>query len=347
LIPFVADRYQWDNYLSQYYNTEINSFEPSIPTTFDKYPNLAAGSALITTIIVDSVTSANTILIPDNITVGYGWDITSFDDTSIIPNSTFISNLNLLGNTLTLSANVTAAASAVIKINGEAFVDYAVSTPFNSVDGENLDTVRTDRLLDGIANFVEGEKIIFAQQTGYGGSNDGWINSIGETIPGYLDKVGLYSTINKQGGIWTITWEEFPETGLDSDDLGFDEVSEVLSYSHFDQGGDAEILLVFDQEIILDQAVKVRTGDTYTQTTLQYRTITGESIPRYFVADFATGFERTAETTFDGGTCIMREGFAAGNSFTGGTTFSNNQDIWIIQETLDKYIKFPQTGVFV
>jgi hypothetical protein len=144
-----------------------------------------------------------------------------------------------------------------------------------------------------------------------------------------------------------LTWTEFPEVGLDDDFVGFDEASEVLSFSHFDQGADAEVALIFNQEIILDQTVKVRTGDTYTQTTLQYRTEAGEAIPRYYVADFATGFERTAETTFDGGTCIMREGYVAGNAFTGGTTFSSNQDIWIIPETLDKYIKFPQTGVFV
>jgi hypothetical protein len=162
-----------------------------------------------------------------------------------------------------------------------------------------------------------------------------------------LDKVGRYVTVNQQGGVWELTWSEFPEVGLDDDDVGFDEVSEVLTFSHYDQGGDAEVTLKFDQEMILDQTVKVRTGDTYTQTTLQYKTVPGEAIPRYFVADFATGLERTAETTFDGGTCIMREGFVAGSSFTGGTTFSNNQDIWIIQETLDKYIKFPQTGVFV
>jgi hypothetical protein len=346
-IPFVADRYQWDNYLSQYYNTETNSFEPSVPTTFDKYPNLASGSAVIDTIIVDSVTSANTILIPDNITVGYGWNVTSFDDTSSIPDSTFISNLNLSGNTLTLSANVTATAGAAIRISGDAFVDYAVSTSFDSIDGENLSSVRSARIIDGIANFTEGEKIIFAQQSGFGGENDGWINSVGESIPGYLDKVGEYSAVNQQGGIWEITWEEFPDVGLDDDDVGFDESSEVLTFSHYDQGGDAEVTLVFDQEIILDQAVKVRTGDTYTQTTLQYETSPGEAIPRYFVADFATGLERIAETTFDGGTCVMREGYTTGNAFTGGTTFSDNQDIWIIPETLDKYIKFPQTGVFV
>jgi hypothetical protein len=279
--------------------------------------------------------------------VGYGWNVTSFDDTSSIPDSTFISNSNLSGNTLTLSANVTATAGAAIRINGDAFVDYAVSTSFDSIDGENLSSVRSNRIIDGIANFTEGEKIIFAQQSGFGGENDGWINSVGESIPGYLDKVGEYSAVNQQGGIWEITWEEFPDVGLDDDDVGFDESSEVLTFSHYDQGGDAEVTLVFDQEIILDQAVKVRTGDTYTQTTLQYETSPGEAIPRYFVADFATGFERIAETTFDGGTCVMREGYTTGNAFTGGTTFSDNQDIWIIQETLDKYIKFPQTGVFV
>jgi len=139
--------------------------------------------------------------------------------------------------------------------------------------------------------------------------------------------------------------------GLDDDLVGFDEASEVLTFSHFDQGDDAEVTLIFDQEIILDQLVKVRTGDTYTITTLQYRVDPGTATPSYYVATFATGLERTAETTFDGGTCIMRERFEAGHeagqSVAAGTTFSSNQDIWIIPETLDKYIKFPQTGVFV
>ncbi len=347
LIPFVADRYQWDNYLSQYYNTETNSFEPSIPTTFDKYPRLSAGSSLIDTIIVNTVSSSDVITIPDNITVGYGWVVSSSDTNSTIPESTSITNLNSFGNVLTLSSNVTATSGATIRINGEAFVDYAVSTSFDSIDGENLTTVRSSRIIDGIVDFTEGEKLIFAQQTGYGGINQGWIDSIGNSIPGYLDKAGGFSPINKQGGVWEITWEDFPDVGLDDDVVGFDEASEILTFSHFDQGNDAEITLVFNKEIVLDQTVKVRIGDTYTQSTLQYRTDPGEAIPRYFVADFATGIERTAETTFDGGTCIMREGYTTGNSFTGGTTFSNNQDIWIIPESLDKYIKFPQTGVFV
>jgi len=347
LIPFVADRYQWDNYLSQYYDTETNRFEPSIPTTFDKYPTLTSGSAVIDTIITNSVTNSNVIQIPNNITLGYGWQISSLDANLNVPTGTFVSNLNTAGNILTLSSNITSPSSAAIRINGEAFVDYAVSTSFDSIDGENLLTVRSSLIVDGVGNFIEGEKIIFAKQTGYGGINNGWTNSAGNTIPGYLDKAGGFVTINQQGGIWELTWEEFPELGLDDDQVGFDEASQILSFSHFDQGNDAEVTLLFRQEIIIDQTVKVRTGDTYRQSTLQYRTEAGEAVPRYYVADFATGLERTAETTFDGGTCIMREGFAAGNSFTGGTTFSNNQDIWIIPESLDKYIKFPQNGVFV
>jgi hypothetical protein len=347
LIPFVADRYQWDNYLSRFYNTDTNSFDPSVPTTFDKYPTIVSGSATVDTVITTSVVNSNLIVIPNNITIGYGWDVISLDANLNIPGSTFISNLNSSGNALTLSSNITSPSGALIRINGEAFVDYAVSTPFDSIDGENLNTVRSSLIIDGIDNFAEGDKLIFAQQTGYNEINNGWINTNGNTIPGYLDKAAGMSTINQQGGIWQLSWEEFPEVGLDDDEVGFDEASQLLSFSHFDQGNDAEISLVFNREIILDQTVKVRTGDTYTQSTLQYRTEAGEAIPAYYVANFATGLERTAETTFDGGTCIMREGFVTGSSFTGGTTFSNNQDIWIIPETLDKYIKFPQTGVFV
>ena len=346
-IPFVADRYQWDNYLSKFYNTETNLFDTSVPTTFDKYPNLAAGSAIIDTVIVDSVTSSNIITIPDSISVGYGWRITSKDANLNIPDLTTITNTNLDGNILTISTNINSPSNGIIRINGEAFVDYAVSTTFDSIDGENLSTVRSSLIVDGIANFLDGDKLIFAKQNNFGVPNDGWIDASGNTIPGYLDKIGNYSTINYQGGVWEINWNDFPDLGLDDEFVGFDEESEELTFSHFDQGNDAEISLIFNQEIILNQTVKVRTGDTYTQSTLQYKTIPGEATPRYFVADFASGLERTAETTFDGGTCIMREGFTTGNSFTGGTTFSNNQDIWIIPETLDKYIKFPQNGVFV
>ena len=347
-IPFVADRYQWDNYLSRFYNVTTNTFLPSVPTTFDKYPNLAAGSAIVPTTIVDTVTNSNIITVPSTARVAYGWEVLSIDSGLEIPAPTTITNLNIAGNVLTLSSNITATAGAAIKIRGEAFVDYAVAVPFNAINGENLETVRSQFLMDGVPNFLEGEKLIFADQFGFGILNDGWLDVYGNAIPGYLDKIGARSSINYQSGVYEITWEEFPELGLDNDSLGFDEVSPTLSFSHFDQGDEAEVKLIYRLEIVLNQLVKVRTGDTYKVTTLQYKTIEGEAIPRYFVAQLtASGPERTAETTFDGGTCVVREGFEPGKSFTGGTTFSNNQDIWIVPESLDKYIKFPQDGVFV
>ena len=346
-IPFVADRYQWDNYLSRFYNPESNSFDPSIPTTFDKYLTDAQGTAIIDTVIVDAVVNSNVITIPNTVEVGYGWIVSSRNANVNIPLDTTISNYNVTGNILTITSNISALPSTEIRIEGIARVDYAVSNPFNSINGENLSTVRSDFLIDGVQDFEQGDTLIFAVQYGFGILNEGWIDEQNQAIPGYLSKVSGASNINKQGGVWEITWNEFPELGFDDDVTGFDEISEELNYSHFDQGNDAEVLLNFSLEVILDQTVKVRTGDTYKITTLQYQAAKGDVIPAYYVFADPTGVFRTAETTFDGGTCIMREGYTAGNSFTGGTTFSNNKDIWIVPESLDKYIKFPQDGVFV
>jgi hypothetical protein len=138
-----------------------------------------------------------------------------------------------------------------------------------------------------------------------------------------------------------------PNLGFDDDSTGFDQASVGFTLSHFDQRNDSEINLTFIKEIIPNQTVKVRSGDSYPQSTLQYATPAGEIIPRYVPFAFVSGIERTSETTFDGGTCVMRTGYTTGNSVSGGTTFSSNRDKYIIPETLDKYIKFPQTGVFV
>lgn len=348
MIPFVADRYQWDNYLSRFYDSTSNQFLPSIPTTFDKYPNITAGSAVIDSVIVDAVTDSTTITIPDAVRVGYGWKVQSREDDVLIGEGTFVSNLNVSGNTLTLSQSVSSVNNGPIRLNGEAYADYAVSVPFNAIDGENLSYLITNFLIDGRTDLKTDEKIIFVKQSGFDTiPNNGWVDAEGNSIPGYLDKVRGFTTINYQGGIWKMKFTQFTNIGLDDDNVGFDSEQEDLTFSHFDQGDDYEVRLVFEQEMVLNQTIKIRTGDTYKVSTLQYKAVVGESAPRYFLFQFATGFFRTAETTFDGGTCIMREGYVPGTSQTGGTRFSSNKDIWIVPETLDKYIKFPQNGVFV
>jgi hypothetical protein len=351
-ISFVADRYQWDNYLSKFYNTTTNTFEPSRSTTFDRDPNTVVGDLLETT-IKNEVNGTNSITIQNNIAVGYGWLVVSRDANSSIPAGTTITAISKsAGETvLTLSNNITATADAAIRIDGRTQIDYAVFVPFNSIDGSLLGYVRSQLLIDGIANFSESETIIFAKQEGFFDEPafDGWITETGASIPGYLEKLSDQSgtTVNKRGGVWRIVFNEIPVIGFDSNELGFDQASPGLVQSRFDQGADSEVVLEFVKEIILRQTVKIRTGRSFPQTVLEYTNSVGRAVPTYLPFNFV-GAPSGLETTFDGGTCVMRIGYKPGTGVSaGGTTFSSNRDKYIIPETEDKYIKFPQTGVFV
>jgi hypothetical protein len=347
-VDFVTDRYQWDNYLSQFYDTTTNTFDPSRSTTFDKYPNLSAGSDVLDVTIINTVTNSNTFVITNDVTLGQGWDISSIDANLIIPAGTTVTSVN--GNVLTISSNITAAAGTAIRLAGTTSVDYAVSSSFNSIDSELLSVIKRDLLIDGVFNFTQNETIVFAKQQGFPDDslNEGWVDGDGTTfIPGYLEKLGGTSLVNQRGGQWRINWTALPNLGFDDDSVGFDQASVGFTLSHFDQRDDSEVNLTFLKEIIPNQTVKVRSGDTYPQSTLQYSTPAGEIIPRYILFVFVSTVERTTETTFDGGTCVMRAGYSIGNAATSGTSFRSNRDKYIIPETLDKYIKFPQTGVFV
>ena len=354
-IDFVVDRYQWDNYLSKFYDTETNRFLPSRDTTFDKYPNLGVGSDVITaTVIAGGVTDSNTIVITDNLKIGYGWICTSTDTLSSIVANTAVRSVTLNETDygeraleMVLSANLTAQQGAVVKFDGSARVDYAVQGPFSQINGNTIGNVNRLGLIDGITNFVENELIIFANQANFGSGyyNDGWVLTDGvTTIPGYLDKLSGLSTVNQRGGVWQMTWEPLVPLGFDNPTVGFDEASPGFAYSRFDQGDDFEIKLEFQNELNLAQTVKVRTGKSFPSSTLQYRQSPGEVVPRYRVF---TGSLASEETTFDGGSCQCREGDPGKGGVRGGTAFSNNRDKYIIPESEDKYIKFPQNGVFV
>jgi hypothetical protein len=352
-IDFVVDRYQWDNYLSKFYDTDTNRLLPSRDTTFDKYPNLGVGSDVIVGSVIFPITDSNTIVITDNLKIGYGWICFSTDTLSEVQANTAVRSVQLTSVdgqralNMVLSSNITASVGAVLKFDGSARVDYAVSGPFSQINGNTVGNVKRLGLIDGITNFVENELIIFANQSNFGSEylNDGWMLTDGITsVPGYLDKLSGLSKVNQRGGVWQMTWQELIPLGFDSPAAGFDEASPGFAYSRFDQGGDAEILLEFQNECNLAQTVKVRTGKSYPASTLQYRQSAGEVVPRYRIF---TGSLASEETTFDGGSCQCREGDPGKGGVRGGTAFSNNRDKYIIPESEDKYIKFPQNGVFV
>ena len=352
-IDFVVDRYQWDNYLSKFYDVDAARFLPSRDTTFDKYPNLGAGSDVIVGTVINAVTNSNTVTITDNLKIGYGWICTGIDTLSSVPDGTLVRSVTLTDVSglraldMVLSSNITALSGAVLKFDGTARVDYAVQGPFSQINGNTVGNCKRLGLIDGVTTFVENELIIFANQDNFGPEyyNDGWVLTDGiTTVPGYLDKLSGLSNFNRRGGAWQLTQETLIPLGFDSPESGFDQASPGFAYPRFDQGDDAEITLEFKYEVNLTQTVKTRTGKTFPATTLQYRNVPGESVPRYRVF---TGSLSSEETTFDGGSCQCREGDPGKGGVRGGTAFSNNRDKYIIPESEDKYIKFPQNGVFV
>ena len=348
-VPFTVDRYQWDNSLSKFFDTTTNKFLPSRDTTFDKFVDLNSGTDIVTTTVTSTVTNSNAIVVSDNLAIGYGWTLSSKDTLSSgIGADVFVTNIqnNVGSQNLTLSANVNATAGAEIEFDGSAFVDYAVSKSFNSIDSELLSRAKSLGLIDGVTNIQQFEKIIFAKQFGFDTEtvNDGWVRGDGTTfIYGYLEKLSGVYPVNQRGGVWQITYETIPDEGFD-ESLGFDETVPGFEHSRLDAGSDQEIRLEFISEVNVNQTVKVRSGRTYPASTLQYTFDSGDSTPSYLVF---TGATSGVETTFDGGSMTAKEGDPTVGGVRGGTAFSNNRDKYIEPETEDKYIKFPQNGVFV
>jgi len=318
-----------------------------VQTTFDKYTNPFGSGDVLKTTITSSIVNSNVIGAPTSISVGYGWVVSSLDLNSVISSNVQVISVNTLNNQLTLSSNVTATAGASIKISGETKVDYAVSVPFNYINNTLLSVLRNSYYIDGVANFIKNETIIFKVQENFGNvENDGWVDENGAIVPGYLDKLTNPTILNKRGGAWRLNWTDFTEVGFDNDYVGFDSQTTGLINSYFDQGGDSEVKLQFVNEVLFNQQVYIRTGRTWPNSILNYTTDAGSSIPRFIPI---TTTVRTAETTFDGGTCCVRERDIqrGAKAIRGGTNFSTNRDKYIKPETLDKYIKFPQNGVFV
>ena len=342
-IDFVADRYQWDNSLSKFFSVSSNKFLPSKDTTFDKFTQFGLGTDNVSSTVDGSVTDSNVVVISESLKIGFGWLATSTDTASQITAGTYVTNVS--GSTITLSTNVTATNSATVQFNGKASVDYAVSKSFNSIDSELLSRVKSLGLIDGVTNIQPFEKIIFAKQFGFATEavNDGWVHDDGTTfIYGYLEKLSGLSSVNQRGGVWQINYETIPDEGFD-ESLGFDETVPGFEHSRLDAGSDQEVRLEFVSEVNVNQTIKVRGGATYPSTTLQYNFINGDAVPYYDVFEGLAVFE----TTFDGGSGTYREGQPTGISARGGTAFSNNRDKFIEPGTEDKYIKFPQNGVFV
>lgn len=202
-------------------------------------------------------------------------------------------------------------------------VDFAVSSPFNQIDGLTEEFVRnTLGGLDGINDTYEGKKIIFALQENYPGyildENQGWTRNLNswddagwedtvngwdhyEVIPGYIDSLDN-STENQRSGIWLIT--------KDSGDL---------------------LRLELVTTVDAGQTVQVKYGVRYGGFIMRYGPLpkfdAGETVPRY---EKYQPVDVAIATTFD-------------NNMT---RFINNISIYQDPDEDDKYLAFPRENIW-
>jgi hypothetical protein len=212
------------------------------------------------------------------------------------------------------STPVAIGTSGVILSESPSFtVNWAVRNI--AFDKFNFVTVRN--LEEQGYRVQDGDTLIFAQQEGFGGLNDGW-NQYSEVfgdepdsglgfdtsnfdqyilVPGYVESIGDSSLSNQRAGIW-----------------------KVLINNNI-------VTLKFQRQILPGQVVNVVSETTKLVYDPQIKS--GKTVPEYSLISTLLP-DSTQNTSFD----------------TEGTRFSSNRDNFTEPGTLDKYLKFPKTGVF-
>ena len=208
-------------------------------------------------------------------------------------------------------------------------VDYAVNIPFSEINGRPVDYINSVHGgIDGVTTFQDGDQIVFAKQENFAISApyDGWIN---------------YSDSFIGDNVTTPAIE-----GYDSE--GYDIYSVIPGYLEYIQGTadvnqrggiwkinivNGTVHLTFVEPVSTNDRVQVLHGKSYASAILYYNknytANSGYSVPFYSVYQVTYGSIRPA-TTFNAGT----------------TKFFSNRDQYYTPGSEDKYLKFPQYGVF-
>lgn len=213
-------------------------------------------------------------------------------------------------------------------------VDYAVTVPFSEINGRPVSYINSVYGgIDGVTGFQDGDTLIFSKQENFSISApyDGWVN---------------YSDAYIGDDITTGTFEGF------GGELGqsppYDMYSVIPGYLEFIQGTstvnqrggvwkiniiNGTVSLSFVTQVQTNDRIQVLRGKSLAGAILYYNknyiSNSGYSVPFYSVYVITYGTIRSA-TTFNAGT----------------TKFFSNRDQYYTPGSEDKYLKFPQYGVF-
>lgn len=207
-----------------------------------------------------------------------------------------------------------------------ATIDYAVTIPFSQINGRSVDYINANGGIDGITSFQDGDTLVFAKQQGFlnSSSYDGWVD--------YVDGFIGNNLITTVAGYDKDPYDDYTLIpGYLEQAIGTSTVNQ--------QGGiwkinlaDGYVTLSFVQEISISERVRVSFGETYGGSIIYYsRELTpGLTVPAYEVFNYQASSVIQTPTTFNAGT----------------TRFFSYRDQYYTPNSQDKYIKFPQFGVF-
>ena len=226
-------------------------------------------------------------------------------------NNRFISSVETTFDIVPKAGNIVAA------------VNYAVHTAFDKINNRTVEFIQRNGGIDGALNFRDGEILVFYQLENYDyprRRHDGWVD---------------YNDFFAEEG--------FSAEPLDNYTIVPGYLEKQMGLSEFDQRGGVWqinidptrnnlVTLEFVKEVLPSQRVRVASGASHSNTVIMRDPVvkSGETVPGWTVATKAAELTGT-RTTFDGN----------------GTKFISYRDEYADPEIGDKYLKFPQRGVFV
>ena len=277
-------------------------------------------------------------------------------------NNTYSANYDISANTFVKSAETTfdRYPSRNDEFRTSGTVDYAVSIPFEAINGKSLSQIAktTDASgvagFDGITNIEDGQTLVFYQQEYQTSTqisdiyNQGWSDAIelwdkdgwdltteewdqSGYVPGYKEWLasanvitGTYSVTNQRIGVWQIS--------IDSDSIV------TLNYANSFPVTTTIYDPIVNRNVQTSSTISqisyytklfVRNGYTHGGVNIYYdpKIKIGKLYPSYSVIPQQI---KIISTKFDGN----------------GTRFIDNRDKYTVPESGDKYIKFAKTGVF-
>jgi len=351
---------------------DLNTFD----FTVDRYDLDNIYSANYQILKEVSLTTAQKILIggqyityPINTVVGT-WDYTTFVPNNIGINIGYLTaNAIPSGNTQVISTSnvggfIPSQETTFDRYPGRSdqypysgTIDYAVSIPFESINGRSVTSINevADANgilgLDGVTTYTSGQLLVFFKQeyqTGIEISNiynQGWANisatwggsstqdewdydstegwDAASYVPGFLENQ-QFSVINQRAGVWQIN--------IDDDNIVT--LTYVMDFPVTSTVYDPIVGRYVQTSTTISSAVPnlklfVRNGVTHGGINIFYDTKPkpGNLYPSY--SDIPQQINTTV-LSFD----------------QNGTRFLNNRDSYTVPEAGDKYIKFAKTGVF-